>query len=1191
MEPSPCIPAASCENNELHNPQAPPQNAPSAEAVGTRAVGNANESAVRPRHHETFDRGPTAATVSPNALHAASANGGLTWPASAESDRSNLELVNAEATGNVEVSGDAERGKQWQDHLVSGTNTYMLLPTALELDIPSQEDGEPSAREQPDAAVAPIKGLGLPHIDQDQGSKSKTSEITELGNSLYRARIAAQIPPPDQVVYRKAEGRLQRRLCKAVVQTGIKGERRGFLPNSDLERLINETSVTKELCKRSFRKLWHSSSQTDIEARARQICGISHRSTTPNDNRGPGTRSFKKIFAILLLIDRKSKIMNFVNEGVCDTDLPLHKVDLNKRKHFRLARKDRDATLNCFLGWKRNETVQFEEKQWTFLAPFFARGNENSLVRYNVPNDAILPFTSYTPIESHGGLNKVFKAQIHPSHYDFGPIKADNDQFAIKELQSVKRRSIQQEVEILESLSRKPEEHSHLISLLTVYEQHGNRHLVFPWAGGDLLHYWKVVNPNPEKGEETAIWLAQQSHGIAEGLSRIHRYETNSGTPLKLGSPISSRATRKAEAETSLIPKEAEKRREDGGIEPIRRLYGRHGDIKPENILWFPDPEGTAGQGTLKISDFGSTEVTTESAASERDKRAVWNSPTYRPPEFDLIDGIIGSPCDTWALGCLFLEFVAWYLGGQKYIKEFSDNRTSKDPGWEHFETDTFFVITDSEGQQKPELKPEVREYIKELHSDPGCTQHLHDFLRIIEDDMLGTDKKTFNATPPAAAISSYGTTERRPSVRLNEHTFTTSDAESAANKDQSAPSTPSTVPEYSKIDHLFEGEMVGRISTGAKAAASSGLEDSLEDIMRECMIQSYGPGRSSEFLPKDTFDQLFTKERITQELARVGYLPLRLRHEVAKGNSKLTELCVPMITGGIFKRRQILAILILVEKLEIIIDFISEGVDDTDLPFQLTKDEGSKRKSMKRRNNGRPPKIDLFDKWSPDHLEDGAVVDSRPPGALIQKLSDLTMVEKDALLDLLETRQSPCVPITQKIWNARFKVAGFEAETWKQDLPQTKTSRKRKRGEEDGMDARAAARKAGQPANLTVAIDDKTILRFIWKDDAGSLGREDDVRLYDGITTPDAEKKCIRRHDDIERQSIKQHNRDLITALARRRIAQFSKDGSLGNAGRPPRIAEGDMPTGLLQPKLALEHIKAKAHKWLALAADIEAS
>ena len=208
--------------------------------------------------------------------------------------------------------------------------------------------------------------------------------------------------------------------------------------------------------------------------------------------------------------------------------------------------------------------------------------------------------------------------------------------------------------------------HPHLISLLATYEQFGVYYLIFPCAQGDLTHFWKVVKPRPSFDFKTIKWVAEQCKGLAHGLLKIHRYRTSNSKS------------------TSRIHE---------------RRYGRHGDLKPENILWFDSDDN----GTLKISDFGLSEYSTINSKSYRPKSRVSTSMSYRPPECDVKDGQIGQSYDIWTLGCLYLEFITWLLGGWEYVKIFERKRMSFDTMWgEGMLTDTFFELVECPKSRSP---------------------------------------------------------------------------------------------------------------------------------------------------------------------------------------------------------------------------------------------------------------------------------------------------------------------------------------------------------------------------------------------------------------------------------------------------------------------------------------------------------
>lgn len=199
--------------------------------------------------------------------------------------------------------------------------------------------------------------------------------------------------------------------------------------------------------------------------------------------------------------------------------------------------------------------------------------------------------------------------------------------------------------------------HRHLISLLATYEQFKSFHLIFYWAEADLLHYWRQVNPMPSMQFPTLSWMAEQCQGIAAGLAKIHRFE--------------------------LVPHQTNQ---------FNTSYGRHGDIKPQNILWFRDPSN-AHEGTLQITDFGHAESSwSPTLLRVRGSKAAF-SPSYRPPECDVVDGLVSPSSDIWTLGCLYLEFVTWLFGGWSLVEEFSNRRLTIDPFYASVHTDTFFEI------------------------------------------------------------------------------------------------------------------------------------------------------------------------------------------------------------------------------------------------------------------------------------------------------------------------------------------------------------------------------------------------------------------------------------------------------------------------------------------------------------------
>lgn len=251
----------------------------------------------------------------------------------------------------------------------------------------------------------------------------------------------------------------------------------------------------------------------------------------------------------------------------------------------------------------------------------------------------------------------------------------NNHTFAVKLLCSKKRSDFDKEVEILKNIDSDKRTHPHLITLLATYEQIDRFNLIFPYAPRDLESYWKHENPEPRKSNEMILWLIDQCQGLAAGLATIHRYGTLSENAFLNHDPKPAEATAN-DTEVS-------------DSTTTRWYHGRHGDIKPKNILWFPE----GSYGILKITDFGIAHFTVENKVLARKNGRVPNSLTYRSPECDDPEGLLSGMCDVWALGCVYLVFITWYIGGHTHIENFAHKRLAIDHYWQSWRTDTFFTI------------------------------------------------------------------------------------------------------------------------------------------------------------------------------------------------------------------------------------------------------------------------------------------------------------------------------------------------------------------------------------------------------------------------------------------------------------------------------------------------------------------
>jgi serine/threonine protein kinase len=222
--------------------------------------------------------------------------------------------------------------------------------------------------------------------------------------------------------------------------------------------------------------------------------------------------------------------------------------------------------------------------------------------------------------------------------------------------------------------------------------------------------------------------------GLASGLSMIHNFKTT----------------------IALAPEGGFTLPDDGiklAVQTGEEMFGRHGDIKPENILWFKRPldiEQQDGMGVLQLTDFGLGRFHGRESRSNVNPKSIYNSPTYEPPECKL-EVPVTRKYDMWSLGCLYLEFVTWLLEGEKNIEEFSNNRGARgDPfiliNGKEFEVvrdpvindDNFFTILRDDDKEKSAIvRQAVVDWVDHLRTTKRCSLLIHELLDLIMKDLL----------------------------------------------------------------------------------------------------------------------------------------------------------------------------------------------------------------------------------------------------------------------------------------------------------------------------------------------------------------------------------------------------------------------------------------------------------------------
>ncbi|KZL74391.1 protein kinase domain-containing protein [Colletotrichum incanum] len=486
--------------------------------------------------------------------------------------------------------------------------------------------------------------------------------------------------------------RIERSLCWS------KMDRKQYLPRGSFEEIF-----TPAILKTVIRCIYPDAFEEEFFLKVDQIVG-------------DAKRSRRKIIATLIFMKQTSCIEDFIREGIFDSDMPLR--NANKSiKEFRTAAGSVDQGVHVnttlFQHWERVYIDLFYIYQKMIFVPYFKM--DDSKIRSHVFDwDIRLPWETFEH-KMTGGHGIVHQLQIHPSHHNF---KGNNKKpelplyFAVKEIHAADHESYRKELRALEMSCAKVQREKHLVKLLFTF-QHGERlYLVFEWADGNLQQFWarKRVEDTPL----AAQWMAHQCRGIANAIKRIHGLTTW---------------------------QKEERLSTTGTDEAVVKDWGRHGDIKPSNILWFS--EYGVDQDLLVVADLGLTRYHSRLTKS-RVLRVDGFTGTYRAPEIDLGD-FVSAKYDIWSLGCVFFEFCIWYLLGGEYIQNFeNDRRANHLPGQvdETGEVDYgYFLTTHMPGEKnRVELNPAVPKWVEKLKRHEIHSPFIYEILDLIMTQMLVVD-------------------------------------------------------------------------------------------------------------------------------------------------------------------------------------------------------------------------------------------------------------------------------------------------------------------------------------------------------------------------------------------------------------------------------------------------------------------
>ncbi|KAK5657644.1 hypothetical protein OQA88_2716 [Cercophora sp. LCS_1] len=410
---------------------------------------------------------------------------------------------------------------------------------------------------------------------------------------------------------------------------------------------------------------------------------------------GRSDTGYRHLFALLLLVGKGNHVVDFINAQVNDTSLPFDKGQQPFKGILEavFAEEVMDIPLlDLVCG----------QYQWQLTVPCFDLIEER-VCQIELDEQSYRPWyqirgsqvsTAASVEQTRGGAyGHVCQIKIHPWQHSFNPVlKSTLNEGTAEDL-------FYKEADMLTKFGREGTQNVRLLAKIIERVDGRERYsLLFPWAEWDLKQYWE----SNAKRKPDLLWIAKQFYGLADALTYIHE-------PPDL-------------------------RNQSG-----ERLFGRHGDIKPDNILWFQNDEGNM----LAFSDMGLTRVHRDATKSNIPGQGIPATPLYRPPECEMAgrEGYISRSFDIWTLGCVFLEFVVWILKGYDGLTEFKEKRWTP---YIHAREDTniFFSLMRDKGSKTEFIFQVQDSCFDDLHEDEHCTKYLHELLDVVQGEMLIVESK-----------------------------------------------------------------------------------------------------------------------------------------------------------------------------------------------------------------------------------------------------------------------------------------------------------------------------------------------------------------------------------------------------------------------------------------------------------------
>ncbi|RSL99237.1 hypothetical protein CEP52_009866 [Fusarium oligoseptatum] len=453
------------------------------------------------------------------------------------------------------------------------------------------------------------------------------------------------------------------------------------------------------------------------------------------------SETYLRIFTLLVLTHRVSAIAKFIIENVCDEKLPLHAA-LDSSDQPTPSQEEPKEPLQVFQGWNQYQRHNFLHNQWKLIFPLLNTVGSGRCEVISLQSNMIRPWRDYSigssTESSMGMFGTVSLVEIHPTAHCFDRIpflgNPTRNIFAIKTLPDNLLSRSKVKEELLQLGQAGAGASMNLVPMLETFWHNGQWSLILPYACYSLGHLLEHVDANLSPTHMK--WGYRQLYGLMDAISTIHS------------------------------------RPQDN-----RPDFAAHGFISLDTILCYGGLD-TLDQCVLVVSHFPPSAFNPGSDAQSSLNGLASSFQSYRPPEWEVKGHAMSKSSDVWSLGCVYLEFLTWLLGGWSLVLEFKEARCVC--GNEQMD-DFFYTHTEPRGieQNSMVVKPQ---WLTRLRQHSKCSDAIHQILDMIGSGML---------LLPAYLRSSVGSLRARFDLEQDESHYSVGKPKSLRSPTLSSPTWP----------------------------------------------------------------------------------------------------------------------------------------------------------------------------------------------------------------------------------------------------------------------------------------------------------------------------------------------------------------------------------------------------------------